>query len=82
MDVLPSYYKYFSDSVSDNSFESSEASMATYAAALDDALDTFEALGVPSDLPKLFSEQAHKGMDAGLDKKALTALIELLEKDR
>ena len=78
MGVLPSYYKYFSDTVADEIFESPEASMATYAAALDDALGTFEALGVSSELPKLFSEQAHKGIDAGLDKKALTALIELL----
>ena len=78
MGVLPSYYKYFSDSVADEIFESPEASMATYAAALDDALATFEALGASSELPKLFSEQAHKGMAAGLDKKALTAVIELL----
>ena len=55
--------------------------MATYAAALDDALATFEALGAPSELPGLFSEQAHKGVDAGLDKKALTALIDLLGKN-
>jgi hypothetical protein len=54
--------------------------MATYAAALDDALATFDALGAPAELPRLFSEQAHKGMDAGLDKKALTALIDLLAK--
>lgn len=52
--------------------------MATYAAALDDALGTFVALGAPSELPRLFSELAHKGLDAGLNEKALTALIELL----
>ncbi len=38
MGVLPGYHKYFSDTVADESFESSEASMTTYAAALDDAL--------------------------------------------
>ena len=81
MDVLPSYYQYFSDSIANGLFESEEASMATYAAALDDALATFEALGAPSELPGLFSEQAHKGVDAGLDKKALTALIDLLGKN-
>lgn len=80
MGVLPSYYQYFSDTVADEIFESPEASMATYAAALDDALATFDALGAPAELPRLFSEQAHKGMDAGLDKKALTALIDLLAK--
>ena len=81
MGVLPSYYQYFSDSIANGLFESEEASMATYAAALDDALATFEALGAPSELPGLFSEQAHKGVDAGLDKKALTALIDLLGKN-
>ena len=80
MGVLPSYHQYFSDTVADETFESAEASMATYAAALDDALATFEAMDVSSELPKLFSQQAHKGMDAGLDKKALTALIDLLGK--
>lgn len=77
MGVLPSYHQYFSDSVAGELFESPEASMATYAAALDDALATFEALGAASELPKLFSQQAHRGMDAGLEKKALTALIGL-----
>ncbi len=52
--------------------------MATYAAALDDVLSTFEALGASSELPKLFSEITHKGIDAGLSEKALTALIGLL----
>ena len=78
MGVLPSYHQYFSDSVIDEKFESSEASMTTYAAALDDALSTFEALGVSSELPRLFSELAHKGIDAGLNEKALTALVEIL----
>ncbi len=80
MGVMPSYHKYFSDTVEGEVFESPEASMATYAAALDDALATFEALGASAELPKLFSKQAHIGMDAGLDKKALTALIGLLDK--
>ena len=72
-----SLHNYFSDTVADGIFESPDASIATYAAALDDALDTFEALGASSELPKLFNEQVHKGMDAGLEKKALTALIDL-----
>jgi 3-hydroxyisobutyrate dehydrogenase-like beta-hydroxyacid dehydrogenase len=81
MGVLPSYHQYFSDSVADEKFESSEASMVTYAAALDDALSTFEALEVSSELPRLFSELTRKGIDAGLSGKALTALIEILGKD-
>jgi 3-hydroxyisobutyrate dehydrogenase-like beta-hydroxyacid dehydrogenase len=75
---MGSLHNYFSDSVADGIFESPDASMAMYAAAFDDALGTFEALGASSELPKLFNEQVHKGMDAGLDKKALTALIDLL----
>jgi 3-hydroxyisobutyrate dehydrogenase-like beta-hydroxyacid dehydrogenase len=78
MGVLPGYYKYFAETVADEIFESPEASMTTYAAALDDALGTFDALGASSELPKLFSELAHKGVDAGLERKALTALIGLL----
>jgi 3-hydroxyisobutyrate dehydrogenase-like beta-hydroxyacid dehydrogenase len=81
MGVLPSYYRYFSDTVAEEIFESPEASMATYAAALDDALATFEALGAASELPKLFSDLAHKGMDAGLTEKSLTAVIGLLEEN-
>ena len=75
---MDSLHNYFSDSVADGIFESPDASMATYAAALDDTLGTFETLGASSELPKLFNELAHKGMDAGLNKKALTALIDLL----
>jgi len=81
MGWLPSYHQYFSDTVADGRFESSEASMATYVAALDDALSTFDTLGASSELPRLFSELAHRGLDAGLDEKALTALVELLGDD-
>ena len=35
-------------------------------------------IGILSPESKLFSEQVHKGIDAGLDKKALTALVGLL----
>ena len=81
MGVMPSYHQYFSDSVVDEKFESPEASMTTYAAALDDALSSFEALGVSAELPKLLSELAHRGVDAGLNDKALTALIGILADD-
>ena len=55
--------------------------MATYAAALDDALGTFRETGAPAELPRLFSELAHRGLDAGLEDKALTALVDLLSND-
>ena len=51
------------------------------AAALDDALSTFKAVGAPAELPQLFSDLAHKGVDAGLSDQALTALVELLGND-
>lgn len=81
LDVLPSYHKYFADTVPVADFDNPPATMTTYAAALDDALSTFKAVGAPAELPQLFSDLAHKGVDAGLSDKALTALVELLGKD-
>jgi 3-hydroxyisobutyrate dehydrogenase-like beta-hydroxyacid dehydrogenase len=78
--VLPSYHQYFADTVPSGNFDNPPASMATYAAALDDALSTFKATGAPAELPQLFSDLAHQGLDAGLEDKALTALVELLSK--
>jgi hypothetical protein len=54
--------------------------MATYAAALDDAPSTFKATGTAAELPQLFSDLAHQGVNAGLEDQALTALVELLSK--
>ena len=76
--MLPSYHKYFADTVPEGKFDNPPATMTTYAAALDDALNTFNTVGAPSELPQLFSDLAHRGVDAGLDDKALTALVELL----
>jgi 3-hydroxyisobutyrate dehydrogenase-like beta-hydroxyacid dehydrogenase len=76
--VLPSYHRYFADTVPEGKFDNPPATMTTYAAALDDALSTFKATGAPSELPQLFSDLAHEGVDAGLSDKALTALVELL----
>jgi 3-hydroxyisobutyrate dehydrogenase-like beta-hydroxyacid dehydrogenase len=77
---MESLHNYFSNSVADEIYESPDASMTTYANVLDDALGTFDALGASSELPQLFSEQVRKGIDAGLDTKSLTALIDLLAK--
>ena len=79
--VMPSYHKYFADTVPAGKFDNPPATMTTYAAALDDALSTFKAVGAPAELPQLFSDLAHKGVDAGLSDKALTALVELLGND-
>jgi len=78
--VLPSYHQYFADTVPGGNFDNPPASMSTYAAALDDALSTFKETGARAELPQLFSDLAHQGVDAGLQDKALTALVELLGK--
>ncbi len=80
MGVLPSYYQSFADTVGTGDFTNPPASMATYSAALDDALHTFESLGAADQLPRLMSELAHRGKDMGHSDKALTLLVELLEK--
>ena len=56
--------------------------MRTYAAALEDVLASFEALGARDELPRLFVDMAQKGMDAGLEDKALTAVIDVLARGK
>lgn len=79
--VLPSYHKYFADTAPSGNFDNPPATMQTYFAALDDALSTFKEVGAPAELPQLFTDMAKRGIDAGLSDKALTALVELLDKD-
>ena len=79
--MLPNYHKYFAATAPGGRFDNPPASMTTYAAALDDALATFEAIGAPDELPRLFSELARRGVDAGLGDKALTALIDLMVRE-
>lgn len=81
MGMLPSYHKYFSDTVPAGNYDNPQATMTTYAAALDDALSTFRAAGAHAELPQLFSDLARRGVEAGLSDKALTALVELLGKE-
>ena len=78
--VLPSYYRYFADTVPGGNFDNPPATMSTYAAALDDALSTFKSTGAAAELPQLLSDLAHWGVDAGLQDEALTALVNLLGK--
>ncbi len=79
--VLPSYIKYFADTVPTGSFDNPPATITAYALALDHTLSTFKAVGASADLPQLFSDLAHRGIDAGLSDKALTVLVDLLGKD-
>ncbi len=78
MGMMKPYYDYFAATAPQATYDNPPATMRTYAAALDDVLASFEALGARDELPRLFVEMAHKGMDAGLEDKALTAVIDVL----
>ena len=78
--VLESYYESFSETVPESNFDNTQASLATHADAYDVFLKVFQDNGVPSELPQLYSDLAHKGLDAGLGGKALTALVTLPER--
>jgi len=81
MGMMKPYYDYFAKTAPTASYEDPPATMQTYAAALEDVLASFEALGARDELPRLFVDMANKGMAAGLEDKALTALIEILDRD-
>ena len=81
MGMMKPYYDYFAETAPTSSYDDPPATMRTYAAALEDALTSFEALGVRDELPRLFVEMAHKGMSEGLEDKALTAIIDVLARD-
>jgi len=68
--------------VPEASYDNPPATMQTYAAALEDVLASFGALGAQDELPRLFVEMANKGMAAGYEDKALTAVIEVLARER
>lgn len=76
--MLQPYEGYFAATAGAGSYDNPPATMQTYAFALDDVLASFEALGARDELPRLFAEMAHKGMDAGPAGKALTAVCDLL----
>lgn len=78
MGMMKPYYDYFAATAPTASYDDPPATMRTYAAALEDVLASFEALGARDELPRLFVEMAHKGMAEGLDDKALTAVIDVL----
>jgi hypothetical protein len=79
MGMMPPYYEYFAATAPTATYDNPPATMATYTAALEDVLASFEALGVRDELPRLFVDMARKGMGAGMGDKALTAVIDVLE---
>nr|WP_170551255.1 NAD(P)-binding domain-containing protein [Ruegeria atlantica] len=78
MGMMKPYYDYFAATAPQATYGNPPASMSTYAAALEDVLASFEALGARDELPRLFVEMAQLGMDQGLEDKALTAIIDVL----
>ena len=82
MGMMKPYYDYFASTAPTETYDDPPATMQTYAFALDDVLASFEALGARDELPRLFAETAHKGMDAGLSDKALTAIIGVLSDNK
>jgi len=79
MGMMKPYYDYFAETAPTSSYDDPPATMRTYAAALEDALASFEALGARDELPRLFVDMAERGMAAGLEDKALTAIIDVLD---
>jgi 3-hydroxyisobutyrate dehydrogenase-like beta-hydroxyacid dehydrogenase len=82
MGMMKPYYDYFAATAPEADYDDPPATMRTYAAALEDVLASFEALGARDELPRLFVDMAQKGMDAGLEDKALTAVIDVLARGK
>jgi 3-hydroxyisobutyrate dehydrogenase-like beta-hydroxyacid dehydrogenase len=82
MGMMKPYYDYFASTAPTSNYDDPPATMRTYVAALEDVLASFEALGARDELPRLFVQMAQKGMSAGLDDKALTAIIDVLAPDK
>ena len=78
MGMMKPYYNYFAATAPGQNYDNPPATMATYAAALEDVLASFETLGARDELPRLFVEMTHRGMAEGLGDKALTAVIDVL----
>jgi len=81
MGMMKPYYEYFAATAPQAAYDDPPATMRTYAAALEDVLASFEALGARDELPRLFVEMAQMGMDKGLGDKALTAVIDVLARE-
>jgi 3-hydroxyisobutyrate dehydrogenase-like beta-hydroxyacid dehydrogenase len=75
MKVMNDYYKVFAKTVPQGKYDKPEASMATYRAAQDDALRTFQSTDTPCELPKLMCDKTKAAMNDGLSDQQLTALV-------
>ncbi|MCB1472695.1 MAG: NAD(P)-dependent oxidoreductase [Rhodobiaceae bacterium] len=78
--MLENYRAVFAATVPAGDYDNAEASLASYASSLEDALRTFKAAGAPSGLPQLMSDLANAAMRDGYADKQLTALVEHMSK--
>ncbi|RLA09246.1 MAG: hypothetical protein DRQ59_13375 [Gammaproteobacteria bacterium] len=76
--MMQDYYELFAATVPAGDYSNPEASMTTYAAAIDDTLGTFKSLGARSELPQLMHDLVHQGVDSGHGDKQLTGLVKLM----
>lgn len=75
------YADLFMRTVPDRDYDNPGATTDVYLAALDDVMATFEATGTTDAFPRLMRDLAKRGVDEGLAKKELTALVEMLADD-
>jgi len=78
--VMQNYYDVFAATVPSGNYASPEASMTTYAAAIDDTLGTFKNLGARAELPQLMYDLVHSAVEAGHGDEQLTSLVKLMGK--
>ena len=79
MKVTRDYYDVFAATVPSGRYsDDPPASMATYAAAFDDALGTINSLGARAEFPQLMHDLVHRGVEAGHGDDQLTALVKVL----
>jgi 3-hydroxyisobutyrate dehydrogenase-like beta-hydroxyacid dehydrogenase len=76
--VVHDYYDVFAATVPSGDFSNPPASIGTYLAAFQDALDTFKDSGVAHELPELLHGLMKRGVDAGLANEQITALTKVL----
>lgn len=72
------YAETFRRTVPSQSYDSPEATLETYLAALSGVLATFEETGTIDDFPRLLRDLTQRGFDEGHSAKDLTVLVEML----
>ena len=74
------YAETFRRTVPGQNYDSAEATLETYLAALNGIVATFEETGTIDDFPRLMRDLTQRGFDEGHSAKDLTVLVETLSK--